>query len=298
MTIAACYVSPEGIVFGADSTTSFTHGPNGHHYFNHAQKLFEIGEGTTLACVTWGLGGLGPISYRKLLADLGDGLRKCPPSSVEEVAVRWRDMIWAVYQAPQAGDLTTHLARVKQLDAKLPHENSRVDPIERTIAEEEEYFQLINDLSIGFCVGGHVEGDREPRAYEVIFDPVRGRPSPVERGYGCHFWGAPNIQNRLIAGIDPQLFEDILVQENWSVSRNELQTLVESYNLRHGIIPIREAIDFVHSCIDATIKAFKFSSLPQIVGGPIEIAVITADRRFRWVRHKALDTAISEGELR
>ena len=42
-------------------------------------------------------------------------------------------------------------------------------------------------------------------------------------------------------------------------------------------------------------KAMKFSDLPQICGGPIEIAVITSDRRFRWVKHKTWDAAIMEG---
>jgi hypothetical protein len=63
------------------------------------------------------------------------------------------------------------------------------------------------------------------------------------------------------------------------------------------MLPIREAIDFVHACVSSTIKAMKFStSLAQICGGPIEIAVITTDRRFRWVRHKDWDVAIAEGD--
>jgi hypothetical protein len=62
-------------------------------------------------------------------------------------------------------------------------------------------------------------------------------------------------------------------------------------------LPIRDAIDYVHSALYCTIKAMKFSNLPQVCGGPIELAVITADRRFRWVRHKAWDAAITDGEL-
>jgi hypothetical protein len=48
MTIAVCYLSPEGFVVGSDSTTTYgsSHGP---HYFNHAQKIFEIGENSSLA---------------------------------------------------------------------------------------------------------------------------------------------------------------------------------------------------------------------------------------------------------
>jgi len=55
MTIAACYLSSEGLVLGADSTsTMFVQGPgpnasgNDHHY-NFAQKIFQIGESSALA---------------------------------------------------------------------------------------------------------------------------------------------------------------------------------------------------------------------------------------------------------
>jgi len=37
VTIAMCYVLHEGVVFGADSTTS--NQSSGFHYFNHNQKL-------------------------------------------------------------------------------------------------------------------------------------------------------------------------------------------------------------------------------------------------------------------
>lgn len=60
---------------------------------------------------------------------------------------------------------------------------------------------------------------------------------------------------------------------------------------------MRDAVDYVHSCIYCTIKAMKFSNLSQVCGGPIEVAVITADRRFRWVRHKSWDAAIADGAM-
>ncbi len=58
-------------------------------------------------------------------------------------------------------------------------------------------------------------------------------------------------------------------------------------------LPIREAIDWVHASIYATIKTMKFSHMAPVCGGPIEIAVITTDRQFRWVRHKSLDAAVA-----
>lgn len=64
MTIAACYVTNEGVVMGADSTTSYPQ-ENGTHYLNHAQKLYEIGENSTLGALTWGLGAISTDkSYR------------------------------------------------------------------------------------------------------------------------------------------------------------------------------------------------------------------------------------------
>jgi len=60
---------------------------------------------------------------------------------------------------------------------------------------------------------------------------------------------------------------------------------------------MRDAIDYVHSAIYCTIKAMKFSTGAQVCGGPIEIAVITSDRKFRWVRHKPWDAAIEDGDF-
>jgi F420-0:gamma-glutamyl ligase len=45
------------------------------------------------------------------------------------------------------------------------------------------------------------------------------------------------------------------------------------------------------------IKTMKFSHMAPVCGGPVEIAVVTTDRKFRWVRHKQSDAAIGEGGL-
>ena len=110
------------------------------------------------------------------------------------------------------------------------------------------------------------------------------------------FWGAPNMIIRLLKGCDWGLRQSILKSGFWRATEQDLDSLIGNHTLGHGILPIRDAIDFTHACINSTIKALKLSNLSQICGGPIEIAVITADRRFRWVRHKPWDAAIFEGE--
>src|SRR5689334_3430003 len=116
MTIAMCYMSPEGVVLGADSTASVSLQPGGFHFFNHNQKLFEIGEGGTLGALTWGMGGLGPVSYRTLLAELADNLRSKPPNDVEDVAKRWADKIWDAYS--NSKELAPVIATCRALAAK------------------------------------------------------------------------------------------------------------------------------------------------------------------------------------
>jgi hypothetical protein len=138
--------------------------------------------------------------------------------------------------------------------------------------------------------------DRTPNAYALWFDPLNVNPTPTAQSLGWNFWGAPNMIKRLIFGCDDGLRANILASGKWTGTPADLDALVAQCTLYHPFVPIRDAIDFIHACITSTIKAMKFSNLSQICGGPVEIAVITSDRKFRWVRHKAWDAAIAEGE--
>ena len=171
-------------------------------------------------------------------------------------------------------------------------------PNARTEIEENEFVGLLNILGVGFCIGGHVKADRHPAAFEITFDGRGGKPTPISLPIGMQkFWGVPNLILRLIRGCDVGLRDKILTSGKWIGTEAEFDTLIDEHTLQHpGTVPIRDAIDFTYTCILSTIKAMKFSNLPQVCGGPIEIAVITNDRNFRWVRHKALDAAITEGD--
>ena len=302
MTIAACYVSPEGIVLGADSTTTFVLDASGtQHFYNYGQKLFEISgaaETGTFGAVTWGLGGLQVNSHRTLFALLADDIANNPPASVLDVANRWSTTFWNAYSDPNC-PVAPFIANCKSLAAKKRYDpTAPVDPGMRTENEERTLEQLRLGLVAGFCLAGYVPANRTPEGYTIIFDPLQTRPTPQRMppaGWG--FWGAPNMIQRLIHGADDGLKENVLNSGKWTGTRAELDSLVMQSALAHPHnVPIRDAIDFVHACIFSTIKAFKFSSLSQICGGPIELAVITTDRPFRWVRHKSWDVAITYGD--
>ena len=295
MTIAMCYVSPEGVVLGADSTASASFDDGLFHYFNHNQKLLQIGEDSTLALLTWGLGGLPSTSYRTLVAVLADDFKKKRPASVQQAAERWSALIWKHYSAEFAAEL----ARIQDLQGKPPFAATGAPPIPdaRTEKEETELKSLIGNLYVGFCIAGYCTPDRSPKAFEVSLMPtVLAVPVPTRLGMNA-FWGAPNLILRLMNGYDGDLKVGLLGSGKWTGTEAELDAVLAQNALRMPTLPIRDAVDFVYSCIHSTIKALKFSSLNQICGGPIELAVITTDRPFRWVRHKSWDAAITEGDI-
>ena len=293
MTIAVCMVVPEGVVLGADSTASHTPGHGQFHYFNNNQKLFEIGEGSTLGLLTWGLASFNDLSYRTLIAKLADDLLSTPHQSVKEVAERWVKLAYEAYMRIFENEIEEY-RKLERLDAF-----GKAKPNSKNGARNEEQEKRLNYLSntylAGFCIAGHCLPDRVTSAFKLEFDlGLRTPPTPVQVP-SLEYWGVKNFIDRLFNGFDPFL-KDAL-SENWVGSSEQLDTTLRRTQLGPPIsMPLRDAIDFVHFCIHATIKVFKFSHLNQVCGGPIELAVISSDRKFRWVKHKSLDAAIIETE--
>jgi len=120
------------------------------------------------------------------------------------------------------------------------------------------------------------------------------KPDIKELEYGVpKFWGWGNLIERLLFGIDDKLMTRIADSEKWDGNKADLAELVaETSLLQPTVVPIREAIDWIHASIYTTIKAVKFSHFAPACGGAIELAVITTDRPFRWVQHKALNSAL------
>lgn len=292
MTIAACYVSSEGVVFGADSTSTMyvaAMGPGAagaEHHYDFAQKIFQVGERSTLGMTMWGYGGIPRASYRTLIAQFADSLVGQSIQSMAEVANRWAQLFWSAY----SHSLDSVLQRAKDLNSQPA----------RTPDEDGELVFLRQTFSGGFCLGGYLMNDRSPNAYQVLYDPTDSGPRGVEEitPGTARFWGCPNLINRLIYGLDTGMFSAILDSGKWTGSEDDLFNLLFPYCLgQPRDLPIREAIDWVHASIYTTIKTMKFSHMAPVCGGPIEIAVITTDRLFRWVRHKGLSAAIVEGGL-
>lgn len=291
MTIAACYLSSEAVVFGADSTTTFRlPAPPGQvpyeRHYNYAQKIFEIGEPSTLGVVIWGLASLPNLSYRTLFAQFADHLRDTPQlPDMNAVAGDWGQFFWQTYSAA----IAPTIQRAQQLAGQA----------QRTPDEETELLAIVNGFSGGFCLGGNLAHTRQPAAYEILYGPLLNASAvtPLQVG-DLKLWGAPNVMERILFGVDQELVNLILNSGHWTGTPADLLGLIQSRSmLPRTLLPLRDAIDWVFTSVYTTIKAMKFSQVPLTCGGPVEVAAITADRNFRWVRHKPLDAAIEQRDL-
>jgi len=162
------------------------------------------------------------------------------------------------------------------------------------LSEEEELELLIEEYRGGFCIGGYWLPDRTPEAYEITYHLGMDSPESQQLQYGRpRFWGWGNLIERLLFGMDMSVMNLISESDFWQGDLADLVKLIqEKCLIQPTIVPIREAIDWIHASIYTTIKSMKFSHLAPVCGGPIELAVIMTDRSFRWVRHKGLDSAL------
>ncbi len=267
MTIAVAYLTSEGVVFGTDSTTTVgSHRGGVGQLLNYAQKLFEVGENSRFGICTWGAGKIEDVSHRTLIARLAD-----------------------------------------ELDLEKAKVSDVTDAFKNIVAKE--YGDGKKTKKVGYLVGGWNPGTHLPECYHILFD-VNNQPkcNPMNIGEAI-FFGCPEFSIRVFRGFDSKLPQRLFIELKKRKITVEKGKFVDVFNeafdkavaplTSTGFrdLPIREAIDFVHTYLHITIKAFKFRTGPPICGGPIEIAFISTDRKFRWVCHKSFERAIYEQEV-
>jgi hypothetical protein len=266
MTIAAAFLTPEGVVFGADSTTQQIFVTQSEarivRFFNNAQKVFEIGppgQGRLGLC-TWGNGLLGTVAHRTVAANLADRVQAA--TTVREAV----DKLVEIAQEPEA---------------------------------------VSGRMFVGYFLGGIDARTRQPACYKIELKEAQA-PSiePLSVGIPL-FMGAPRFFNRAEDGFDPDLpglLKQALISRLSPVPENFDQIFSDAFaEAKEQLpfsnifgIPLRDAIDFVHAHLHLTVKAHKFLLGPPVCGGQIELAFVSSDRAFRWVRHKPFDSGVSE----
>ena len=57
--------------------------------------------------------------------------------------------------------------------------------------------------------------------------------------------------------------------------------------VNHALMPLKDAVDYADFLIDTTIKLQRFTMLPKVCGGDVDVLVLTKDDAF-WFRHKLI----------
>ncbi len=269
MSIAAAYVVSDGVVLGADSSTTVqvtTPEKTGGvvQLLSHSQKVFEVGNNSRLGVCTWGAGNVGNISHRTIIARLSDKINN--DTNVQDAA--------------------TELVKIVEPEIK----KSGID-------------------FVGYYLGGWNPVSHEPACFhiEIWQDKNKNKTESLPIGL-CSFSGHPKFFLRVFRGFDPQLLNGLKNELKKALPPEALKEFDNTFDtafdkasqplVTAGFqdLPIREAIDFIYSYLHITVKALKFKFGPPICGGPIEVGFISTDRNFRWVRHKPFYSAMIEQE--
>jgi hypothetical protein len=264
MTIAAAYLVSEGVVLGADSSTTVqvptSQGTGVVQLLTHSQKVFEVGSNSRFGICTWGAGNIGPYSHRTLIAQLADMINE--KTTIEDAANKFADIVMPKMKENNIPFVGYYLGGWQPQTHKAACCHIELTPEEKKI----------NPLMLGLC-----SFSGNPTFFTRVF-----------RGFD------PRLCNKLSAELNNM---GITVAGNEDKIRTAFEKAAEPLaSVGFQDLPIREAIDFIYSYLHITVKAEKFKFGPPSCGGPIEIGFISTDRLFRWVRHKPFYSAMIEQE--
>jgi hypothetical protein len=199
------------------------------------------------------------------------------------------DEAWGTYQAQFAEELQ----EFRDIENMISNTATNLRDEYDVEAARDRLSALNNMLRFGICLGGHSIIHRIPEAFYFEVDPTLRSPPSIRAVINVLIRGQNAYFSRMYEGIDISTRSSILESEFWIGSAEDFDDLMDEHVLMPPQMTARDSIDFVHFVVYSTIKVLKFSAKGQFCGGPIELAVITSDRPFRWVRHKEWDSAIA-----
>jgi hypothetical protein len=267
MTVAILIATREGAVLGTDSTTTLTLRQRGAdrvvQLFNSAQKVFEVGPVATRfvagesfagAVAVYGDGTFGPLSWRCFVSEFY--CRRVGP-------------------AGGALDLPRELLDFAQAKWAELQRAGKVPP-ERPIPDA------------GLLVAAAGKGHYRVHGGRVVIRQASIEPAEVGT---IQFGGDATAATRLLYGYDGRLPEAL---RRAGLDAGKFEQCAGAFRMALNLdyMPLRDAIDFAHFLIYSTIKLHRYRGIAAFVGGPIEIAAVTADRGFRWIVHKPLRESI------
>jgi hypothetical protein len=267
MTVCVVVRVSDSMVFVADSATSLQMtDPNGQSYTSNVymggDKVFNLYRGLPIMAMTCGMGHIGKRTISALSKELrrhlmeGDAVWRVNPKSytIEEIAKKAERFFYQerfLSQSPLPSN---------------PH-----------------YFEL--------WVGGYGSNDEDHDLY--VLKIVNGScnlskiGSPGELGVYPSGQATPIL--RLITGIDPAAV-NILQDAGLTIDQaSQIVNVIQQHSnapLATYAMPVINAIELGRYLAEVTRGFYRFMPGADIVGGDLDIAVVTRHEGFKWIERK------------
>lgn len=255
MTIAVAIKINNGLVLATDSASVIGEIDEDqakvYHTYYNADKLFNLKKGEPIGCLTWGDGSINGVSISTLTKDFREKIKDIDTVNVENIAEEFSSFFEEILEEP-------------------------------------------SDVNVGFLIAGYSDDNgHTPEMYiiEIEKGVLSNRmPIIVNNDFSISWFGLEDYFSRFIFGIDPLIVP--LLTEKEIVDEDTANRIVEccKENLKIPLgtseMPIQDAIDLIKFLINIAESTSMFLPGPQLVGGPVDIAVITKHEGFKWIQRK------------
>ena len=270
MTVTISIQVMDGVVIGADSTSSLSTG--GHdvsNTYDNANKIVNICKGKPIGLYFWGTGSIGNSSLTTLAKDLRRRF-----AGDDDLNDPWRldTNNWTVHSVAE---------QVRQFFYE--------DAYTRVYEHAPE-----PDSDTGIAICGYSPGREVSERYEVVFGrngcDGPGNEEPDGQLEDLVPRGVTDPITRLVLGVSLDL-PNILVNDLGLPAENldaALRILLGKLNNTpvHAAMPIQDAVDLADFLVELTKQWVRFLPGAPTVGGPTEVAAITKHEGFKWVKRK------------
>jgi hypothetical protein len=259
VTLAVTVVCQDGVVVAADSRTTLANHRMLRVGSDFTHKVFESGR---VAVATYGdafVGGRSIASHMAEFAVVHSGNCEHPGPTAQRLADFFGD----------------------RYDRQASDDPDDVSP--PAIA------------ALGFLVGGY-DAAGVGEAWEVVLpDRIVERIATTTEGGGAAWRGQSDVITRMVRGSDLELLERLASAHQLQRELHSLTPLLDActYRIPFDSMNLQDGIDFAVLCIRTTIDVQRLTlgpvaTLPEFswpgVGGPVEIATVTAPAGFAWVQ--------------
>lgn len=253
MTIAIALKINDGIVLATDSASTIVGDENEegvrpvHHTYFTADKLFNIVKGHPIGAMTWGTGSINNESISTLVKDFRKESEKNDYCSVEQVVNDF----------------------VSFLESKITH-----------------------DTSLGFLLTGYSIDKDHPEMFLINIEKGKIEQAVeinADDPLSISWFGETIFLSRFLLSFDDRFIE--ILQDN-DVGEEDIENIIMDCHNRLQLplgvpaMPIQDAIELVKFLAELSVNSSRFFPGPQIIGGPIDIAVITKHEGFKWIQRK------------